>query len=147
MREAPPPGLKIKRVYRAQRQSDGKRVLVDALWPRGLSRERMRLDFWMKEIAPSAELRRWFGHDPERWSEFRRRYSEELAQHPDEIERLRDMAANEMVTLLYAAKDEAHNNAVVLKEIIEAGRSRSTDHVTDDTGSSLTMEANNGHRL
>lgn len=141
MREAPPPGLKIKRVYRAQRRSDGKRVLVDALWPRGMTRERMRLDLWLKEIAPSAELRRWFGHDPQRWEEFSRRYQAELAGRPEEIEQLRRLSAEEMVTLLYAAKDEARNNAVVLKEFLETGRSSTHEKAAGSSGPSRTMEA------
>lgn len=113
------PEVRIKRAYRAARRSDGSRVLVDGLWPRGLTRERLRLDLWCKEVAPSAELRRWFGHDPARWEAFRKRYTDELAGHAAEIDRLRQMAASGALTLVYAAKDEKHNNAVVLKEIIE----------------------------
>lgn len=114
------PEVTIKRAYEAARGSDGSRVLVDGLWPRGLSRERLRLDLWCKEVAPSAELRRWFGHDPARWEAFRKRYTDELAGHRAEVDRLRQMAASGTLTLVYAAKDEEHNNAVVLKEIIES---------------------------
>lgn len=113
------PEVRVKRAYRAARRSDGTRVLVDALWPRGLSRERLRLDFWCKEVAPSAELRRWFGHDPARWERFKRRYAEELVSHAEEVDCLRQLSANRTLTLIYAAKDEEHNNAVVLKEVIE----------------------------
>ena len=114
------PQVRIKRAYRAARRSDGTRVLVDALWPRGLSRERVRIDLWCKEVAPSAGLRRWFAHDPARWEEFRRRYAEELALRVGEVDRLRQLSAVGTLTLVYAAKDEAHNNAVVLKGMIEA---------------------------
>ena len=113
------PDVRIKRAYRAARRSDGLRILVDGLWPRGLSRERLRLDGWCKEIAPSAGLRRWFGHDPARWAEFRRCYSEELAERRGELDRLRRQAEEGTLTLVYAAKDEEHNNAVVLRDFME----------------------------
>ncbi len=123
------PDVRIKRAYRAARRSDGIRILVDGLWPRGLSRERLRLDGWCKEIAPSGGLRRWFGHDPARWAEFRRRYSEELAERPDKLDQLRRHAEEGRLTLVYAAKDEAHNNAVVLREIIQAMASKQSDAI------------------
>jgi uncharacterized protein YeaO (DUF488 family) len=110
--------LRIKRAYRAARRSDGTRVLVDALWPRGVSRERLRVDFWCKEVAPSAELRLWFGHDPARWDEFQRRYRKELSGRQEAIAYLRHMVASGTVTLIYAAKDETHNNAIALKAVI-----------------------------
>jgi uncharacterized protein YeaO (DUF488 family) len=112
--------VRVKRAYRAARQSDGARVLVDRVWPRGLSKDRLRLSDWMKDIAPSAELRRWFGHDPARWQGFRERYARELGSKGDMVGALRARAAEGTVTLVFAAKDEAHNNAVVLKEYLDA---------------------------
>lgn len=113
------PEVKIKRAYEAPSPSDGKRVLVDRLWPRGLSKEELKLHWWSKELAPSADLRRWFGHDVGRWEEFRKRYAEELSTHPEEVSQLRDLAAGGAVTLVFGAKDAEHNNAVVLKEYLE----------------------------
>ena len=107
--------IRIKRVYEAASTEDGRRVLVDRLWPRGLSKAEARLDEWLKEVAPSHELRRWFGHDPARWQEFRRRYAEELDGNPA-FARLQAMAREGPLTLVYAARDEAHNDAVVLAE-------------------------------
>jgi uncharacterized protein YeaO (DUF488 family) len=111
--------LKMKRVYDAPDPADGVRVLVDRLWPRGLSKEKAQVDHWLKEIAPSNELRQWFGHDPEKWPEFRKRYLQELELQRPLLEELAQMAAKGTVTLLYAAHDEEHNNAVVLKERLE----------------------------
>lgn len=110
--------VKLKRAYEAPSAGDGTRVLVDRLWPRGVKKTDAAIDYWMKELAPSAELRKWFGHDPARWEEFRQRYSAEIREHPDEFSRLRDLAQRGVVTLVYAAHDEAHNNAVVLREIL-----------------------------
>lgn len=108
--------IQIKRVYEPADHTDGYRVLVDRLWPRGLTKESAAVDEWLRNIAPSAELRRWFGHEPERWTDFKRRYLDELHNEPAAaaLERLREVAARQRVTLLYGAKDEAHNNAVVL---------------------------------
>src|SRR3546814_13143353 len=92
---------------------DGVRILIDRLWPRGVSKAGAALDEWMKEIAPSTELRKWFGHDPARWDEFQRRYRAELTAHPAELDRLRALAGKQVVTLVYSAHDEAHNDAVV----------------------------------
>lgn len=113
--------LHLKRVYEPRADSDGLRVLVDRLWPRGLTKEEAAVDLWLKEIAPSSELRKWFGHDPERWAEFRRRYRAELAGKGSEVATLRRQGGKGTVTLLYGAKDEAHNQAVVLKEFLEEG--------------------------
>ena len=107
----------IKRIYEPPSPTDGRRVLVDRLWPRGVSKAKAELDAWMKAVAPSAELRRWFDHRPERWLEFRRRYIDELESNP-ELGALREMAAAGPLTLLYAAKDTAHNEAVVLAELL-----------------------------
>jgi uncharacterized protein YeaO (DUF488 family) len=109
------PDISIKRVYEPPSPADGCRVLVDRLWPRGVSKAKAQLDLWMKDIAPSAELRRWFDHRPERWDEFRRRYVEELRSNPN-LPTLRKMAADRPLTLVYAARDEAHNDAVVLAD-------------------------------
>jgi uncharacterized protein YeaO (DUF488 family) len=110
--------IKIKRVYEEPKPSDGRRILVDRLWPRGLSKEKAQVDWWLKEMAPSSELRRWFGHDPGRWAEFKVRYREELKSQDALLDELRSLAAKESVTLLYAAKDEEHNNALVLKDLL-----------------------------
>jgi uncharacterized protein YeaO (DUF488 family) len=108
--------IAVKRVYEAPEPTDGVRVLVDRLWPRGLSKEKAQVAHWLKEIAPSNELRQWFGHDPERWPEFRKRYLQELESQRPLLEELAQIAAKGRLTLLYAAHDEEHNNAVVLKE-------------------------------
>jgi uncharacterized protein YeaO (DUF488 family) len=111
--------VRIKRIYGTPAAEDGRRVLVDRLWPRGVAKVAAHIDEWLKEIAPSDELRKWFGHDPDRWAEFRRRYLEELQGNRDILERLRAETREGTVTLLFAAKDSEHNNAVVLKEILE----------------------------
>ncbi|MEM0183994.1 MAG: DUF488 family protein, partial [Thermoproteus sp.] len=109
--------IKIKRVYEEPSPDDGVRVLVDRLWPRGLSRERAKVDYWLKEVAPSDELRRWFGHDPERWEEFKERYWRELDSKREAVEELVALVrSNAVVTLLYAARDRERNNAVALRE-------------------------------
>ena len=108
------PELAVKRVYEPVAESDGQRVLVDRLWPRGLSKEKAHLDLWLKDIAPSDELRHWFGHDPERWAEFQKRYRAELGGKADALAELRALMAKGKVTLLFAAHDEEHNNAVAL---------------------------------
>jgi uncharacterized protein YeaO (DUF488 family) len=110
--------VKCKRVYEPAEQQDGYRVLVDGIWPRGMSRDRLQLDDWVRELAPSASLRRWFGHDPERWSEFRRRYLEELEPPPDALKDLARRAARGRVTLLYAARETRYNHARVLAEYL-----------------------------
>lgn len=110
--------VRIRRVYDEPAAGDGKRILVDRLWPRGIAKEKARIDQWLKEIAPSDELRKWFGHDPARWDEFRERYRRELEAKGELLDQLRGLAGKGTVTLLFAAKDEAHNNAVALKEMI-----------------------------
>jgi uncharacterized protein YeaO (DUF488 family) len=111
--------VKIKRIYEEADPKDGLRLLVDRLWPRGLSKEKAHVDRWLKEIAPSDELRHWFAHDPAKWQEFRTRYRDELAATRPILDEIAELAHKEPVTLLYAAKDEEHNNAVVLKELLE----------------------------
>lgn len=107
----------IKRVYEAPAPADGKRILVDRLWPRGVTKGEASVDLWFKGVAPSTELRKWFGHEPEKWPEFQRRYRTELKGSPELVE-LKKLARKGKVTLVYAAKDETHNNAVVLRDII-----------------------------
>jgi uncharacterized protein YeaO (DUF488 family) len=110
--------VKIKRIYDPPSEDDGVRVLVDRLWPRGISKEAAAIDEWERDIAPSDELRKWFTHDPAKWQEFRKRYIRELRENPDIISKLRALARKGSLTLLFAAKDVAHNNAVVLRELI-----------------------------
>ena len=117
MRHGPRLDVRVRRIYDPP-VDDGLRVLVDRLWPRGMTRERAALDAWMPALAPSAPLRRWFGHDPERWGEFRRRYRGELAIQSAPLEELRAAAARGPVTLLYGARDAEHNHALVLREVL-----------------------------
>ena len=113
--------VKIKRVYEPRSPQDGQRVLVDRVWPRGMSKEKLRDAVWLKDVAPSAELRKWFGHQPERWREFRAGYRSELERNPEPLETLRALCNRGPVTLLYSARDTEHNQAVVLAEYL-AGR-------------------------
>lgn len=108
--------IHLKRAYEAASKSDGTRILVDRLWPRGVSKADAAIDEWMKDIAPSRELRTWFGHDPERWEEFQQRYCEELDAHADLLSQLRSIARKGRLTLIYSARDEAHNDAVLLRK-------------------------------
>lgn len=110
--------IRVKRVYRAARVSDGRRILVDRLWPRGMAKDRARLSAWCKEIAPSDGLRHWFHANPDGWEEFGTRYRAELAASDDLIRRLAGYAQSDVVTLLYASKDEDHNNAIVLRDYL-----------------------------
>ncbi|MGY6278237.1 DUF488 domain-containing protein [Methylomonas sp. MgM2] len=108
--------IRIKRVYEPAEPQDGRRVLVDRLWPRGLTKEQAHIDLWLKGIAPSTELRQWFGHNPERWEAFKERYLAELKDNPEPIQRLKEELDKGKVTLVYAAKDEQHNHALVILE-------------------------------
>jgi len=110
--------LKLKRVYEAPAEDDGLRVLVDRLWPRGLTKAAAGIDHWAKDVAPSTELRRWFGHDPARWEEFQRRYRAELAQRPQALEQLRTLLRGKRATLLFGARNAEHNHAVVLLALL-----------------------------
>jgi uncharacterized protein YeaO (DUF488 family) len=110
--------LRLKRAYEPVEPEDGIRILIDRLWPRGVSKAEAALDDWMKEIAPSTELREWFGHDPKRWPEFQRRYKAELQQHTEELDRIRALAKKQTVTLVYSAHDEEHNDAIVLRDVL-----------------------------
>lgn len=117
----PESNLILKRAYEPAEPGDGTRILVDRLWPRGISKAKAALDEWMKDVAPSADLRKWFGHEPSRWAEFQRRYKIELARHSAELEKIRNLAKTHRVTLVYGAHDEAHNDAVVLKAVLLGG--------------------------
>jgi uncharacterized protein YeaO (DUF488 family) len=113
--------VRAKRVYDPPAPDDGHRVLIDHVWPRGVSRDRAALDEWARELAPSDDLRKWFDHVPERFDEFRARYRDELANHPERLDELRERAASGAVTIVYAARDREHNNAVVLTEVLRDG--------------------------
>lgn len=115
--------IKLKRVYENPLPNDGLRVLVDRLWPRGLTKERAAVDLWLKDVAPSTELRKWFGHDPARWKQFQTRYRKELQEKKDALQLLKQKSRGHTVTLVYGARDEEHNEALVLKQIL-AGRKR-----------------------
>ncbi len=110
----------IKRVYGPPSRDDGKRILIDRLWPRGLKKEAAHVEEWMKDVAPSSDLRKWFGHDPEKWAEFKRRFFKELQGKQELTERIADLAKKSRVTLLFGSKEERFNNASALKEYIEA---------------------------
>ena len=112
--------LKLKRAYEPAASSDGRRILVDRLWPRGMSKRRAAIDEWLKELAPSTQLRRWFGHDPRKWHEFQRRYKRELREQDDLLRRIAALASRGRVTLVFAARDEEHNDAVVLAAVVRA---------------------------
>lgn len=111
--------ISVRRVYDPPEISDGRRILVDRVWPRGLSKDKAALDTWMRDVAPSTGLRRWFDHRPERWEAFKTRYRAELAAQPAALETLRDLASKGHVTLLFGARDTTRNQAVALKEILE----------------------------
>lgn len=117
--------FKIKRAYEEAAPEDGVRVLVDRLWPRGVSKERAALDWWARDLAPSADLRKWFGHQPGKFEEFKERYLQEVADNPD-LAKLREMGASQTVTLVYGAKDEVRNQAAVLLELLGAARGMKT---------------------
>ncbi len=114
--------VQLKRAYAGPARGDGRRILVDRLWPRGLRKDEAAIDEWLKDVAPSAVLRKWFGHDPGRWQEFRRRYRAELRERPEAMARLRALAREGPITLVYAARDEEHNDAVVLRDILTGKR-------------------------
>jgi uncharacterized protein YeaO (DUF488 family) len=116
--KVPARNIKLKRAYEPADRVDGTRILVDRLWPRGISKERAAIDRWMKDIAPSAKLREWFGHEPSRWSEFRSRYATELRRKVGLLGELRSLARRGPITLVYSARDEMRNNAVVLRSAL-----------------------------
>lgn len=112
--------IKLKRVYEKPSPSDGKRVLVERLWPRGLTKEKARIDEWLKDLAPSAELRKWFGHDPQKWVEFKKRYLKELTKSHGPVSKLAEECRGRTVTFVFASKEEKLNSATLLKEYIES---------------------------
>jgi len=124
--------LRIKRVYEHPDEQDGYRVLVDRLWPRGLTKERARVDLWLKDIAPSTALRKWFGHDAARWESFKRKYLEELKANADTVAELEHAVKKGRVTLLYGARDMAHNEAVVLREFVESRKADGGNGALED---------------
>lgn len=110
--------VKLKRAYEPPARGDGTRILIDRLWPRGVSKANAAIDEWIKELAPSTSLRKWFGHDPSRWKEFRSRYAAEVHEHPEQLRRLRNLARKKPITLVYSAHDEIHNDAVALRDFL-----------------------------
>jgi uncharacterized protein YeaO (DUF488 family) len=114
--------IKLKRAYEPASKDDGLRVLVERLWPRGVSKQKARIDLWLKTLAPSTELRKWYGHDPARWPQFRKRYRAELKGQGDVLALLRYVTEERTVTFVYAASDEERNSAVALKEFLERGK-------------------------
>jgi uncharacterized protein YeaO (DUF488 family) len=114
--------IRLKRVYEPPSRMDGARILVDRLWPRGLTKERAAVTLWLKDVAPSMELRKWFGHAPARWKQFQARYRKELREKKDTLDCLRRKSKAHIVTLVYAARDEQHNEALVLKRVLEGRR-------------------------
>jgi uncharacterized protein YeaO (DUF488 family) len=111
--------INIKRVYDPPTDDDGQRILVERLWPRGLTRQKAAVDLWLKDIAPSAELRKWFGHDPAKWEQFKQKYWRELRHNPAAVDALRKQVDSGRITLVYAAHDQQHNGALALKEFLE----------------------------
>jgi uncharacterized protein YeaO (DUF488 family) len=111
--------IQLKRAYDKPQKGDGFRVLIDRIWPRGIRKEDLRLDEWLRSLAPSTELRQWFGHDPEKWEEFRRRYFRELDTHPEEIKLLREKMREGPLTIIFGSREERFNNATALKEYLE----------------------------
>ena len=112
--------ISIKRVYEKPSSSDGKRILVDRLWPRGLTKEHARIDLWLRDLAPSTELRNWYGHDPEKWTDFKKRYWKELDKNLGLVSKLAEECRKSMVTFVFSSKEEKLNNAAALKEYIES---------------------------
>ncbi len=110
--------IKIKRIYDPASPDDGKRIYIDRLWPRGMKKEEVKIDEWLKEISPSDALRKWFGHDPSKYGEFKRRYKKELEEHSETLERIKKEAKKKRVTILFSAKDVEHNNATVMRELL-----------------------------
>jgi uncharacterized protein YeaO (DUF488 family) len=116
--------IKIKRVYEQPAKDDGMRILVDRLWPRGLTKKKASVDLWLKDIAPSTELRKWFAHDPDKWKRFRARYQTEIRNNHDLIKALKRKAREGTITLIYGARDQKHNEALVLKQFLEKNKQR-----------------------
>jgi uncharacterized protein YeaO (DUF488 family) len=111
--------IELKRVYEKPDATDGKRILVERLWPRGLTKEKAQVDLWLKEIAPSTKLRKWFSHDPDKWTEFQKRYRAEIRDKDEQVARLKDVIGNRKVTFVYGSKDEIHNAVIVLMDFLK----------------------------
>ena len=125
--------IRLKRIYETASSDDGVRILVDRLWPRGLSKERAKIDRWLREVAPSNVLRRWFNHEPEKWAEFKRRYFEELSEKDRVVRTIHELASRETVTLLFAASDTRLNNAVAFKEyVVRSNKSAGNNQATTE---------------
>jgi uncharacterized protein YeaO (DUF488 family) len=118
------PNIQLKRVYEPPSKEDGIRILVDRLWPRGLTKKKAAVDLWLKDIAPTTELRKWFGHDPARWKEFQVRYRKELRADKEAVDLLKQKSKEGTVTLVYGAKDQEHNEALVLQQMLDRGHRR-----------------------
>ena len=118
--------VKLKRAYEPSAADDGTRILIDRLWPRGVKKINAAIDEWVKDIAPSTALRKWFGHDPARWQEFRNRYAVEVSKHPEQLSRLRVLARQGPITLVYSAHDEIHNDAVALRGFLLGRQTKRT---------------------
>lgn len=116
--KVPAKNVKLKRAYDDPVAADGMRILVDRLWPRGVKKEAAAIDLWVKDLAPSTELRKWFGHDPARWTEFRRRFTAEIRQHAEVIDKIRQLARRGTITLIYAARDQEQNEAIIIRDIL-----------------------------
>jgi uncharacterized protein YeaO (DUF488 family) len=112
--------IELKRAYEKPSLNDGFRVLVERLWPRGLSKENAQLDLWLKDVSPSPELRRWYGHDPAKWTEFQKRYRAELKERKEDLSFLKEKSTGETVTLVYATRDQEHNSALILKKVLDS---------------------------
>lgn len=119
--------IQLKRVYEKPARKDGMRILVDRLWPRGLTKERAAVELWLKDVAPSTELRKWFGHDPQKWKTFQTRYRRELREKKDALALLKKESSDNTVTLVYGARDEEHNEALVLKMVLDEQMGRARD--------------------
>ncbi len=128
--------IRVKRIYNEPEEADGRRILVDRLWARGLSKEKAKVDLWKKEVAPSTELRHWYGHDPARWAEFKLRYFTELEAKPGEVDSILEEVEAGVVTFLYSSKEERLNNAVALKEYIESKIQVTADLSNDEAAGS-----------
>jgi uncharacterized protein YeaO (DUF488 family) len=120
--------IHLKRAYDSAARADGTRILVERLWPRGVKKASLKIESWNKDVAPSTELRQWFGHDPAKWKEFRRRYFEELESNPTAWQSILDAAHHGTVTLIYSSHDTEHNNAVALKQFLESRRKSASKH-------------------
>jgi uncharacterized protein YeaO (DUF488 family) len=119
-RKKPKAGIRLKRAYDEPTPDDGLRILVERLWPRGLTKDRAKIDLWLKDVSPSPELRKWYGHDPSKWAEFQKRYRAELAENESALEDLREKCQSGTITFVYAARDEERNSALILKDFLES---------------------------